>query len=225
MDLSCKMIFDASRVVPDRETQFAKICSSPGFLSALDQSGGSTAKALLQYGIAESEYSGNQEMMDKVHEMRSRIITNPQYHGARVIGAILFEATMDDEKTSWNVLTKADQCLMRLILKYSRMTIFLFLLLIVFLLILFLLIVLLVSGGGLNVLLALRSLGVSLLLAGPLTEPLGKLLGGSLGELVILLLPGGLEMLGSDDLPATFVELLPVIVGPGVWEVVRSEHL
>merc|ERR1719245_818577 len=93
---------------------------------------------------------------------------------------------------------------MRLILKYSRMTIFLFLLLIVFLLILFLLIVLLVSGGGLNVLLALRSLGVSLLL------------GGSLGELVILLLPGGLEMLGSDDLPATFVELLPVIVGPGV---------
>merc|ERR1719229_2093698 len=96
------------------------------------------------------------------------------------------------------------------------MTIFLFLLLIVFLLILFLLIVLLVSGCGLNVLLALRSFGVSLLLAGPLTEPLGKLLGGSLGELVILLLPGGLEMLGSDDLPATFVELLPVIVGPGV---------
>jgi len=51
----------------------------------------------LQYGVAESEYSGNEEMMDKVHEMRSRIITNPQYHGARVIGAILFEATMDRE--------------------------------------------------------------------------------------------------------------------------------
>merc|ERR1719225_2540555 len=96
------------------------------------------------------------------------------------------------------------------------MTIFLFLLLIVFLLILFLLIVLLVSGGGLNVLLALRSLRVSLILAGSLTKPLGQLLGGSLGELVVLLLPGGLQMLGSDDLPSTLVELLPVVVGPGV---------
>merc|ERR1712177_120055 len=96
------------------------------------------------------------------------------------------------------------------------MTIFLFLLLIVFLLILFLLIVLLVSGGGLNVLLALRSLGVALLLAGPLTKPLGNLLGGSLGELVVLLLPGGLEVLGSDNLPASLVQLLPVVVGPGV---------
>merc|ERR1712077_142217 len=95
---------------------------------------------------------------------------------------------------------------MRLILKYSRMTIFLFLLLIVFLLILFLLIVLLV----------IRGLGVSLLLAGPLTKPLGQLLGGSLGELVVLLLPGGLQVLGPDDLPSALVELLPVVVGPGV---------
>merc|ERR1719262_1920976 len=69
--------------------------SQPGFISALDQSGGSTPKALKQYGIEESEYSGEKEMMDKVHEMRTRIITNPKYHGGRVLGAILFEATMD----------------------------------------------------------------------------------------------------------------------------------
>merc|ERR1711936_677398 len=109
-------------------------------------------------------------------------------------------------KTSWNVGTKADQCLMRLILKYSSKTIFLFLLLIV----------LLVGGSSLNILLTLGSLRVSLLLAGSLTKPLGQLLGGSLGELVVLLLPGGLEMLGSDDLPSALVELLPVVVGPGV---------
>merc|ERR1712137_1383244 len=89
------MIFEASKAVSDKDMQWAKISNSPGFLSALDQSGGSTPKALLQYGIAESEYSGKDEMMDKVHEMRSRIITDPQYHGARVLGAILFEATMD----------------------------------------------------------------------------------------------------------------------------------
>merc|ERR1711973_393447 len=59
-------------------------------------------------------------------------------------------------------------------------------------------------------------LGVSLLLAGPLTKPLGQLLGGSLGELVVLLLPGGLQVLRPDDLPSALVELLPVVVGPGV---------
>merc|ERR1711936_1298930 len=97
------------------------------------------------------------------------------------------------------------------------MTIFLFLLLVIFLLILLLLfIVLLVSWSSLSILLTLWGLGVSLLLAGPLTKPLGQLLGGSLGELVVLLLPGGLEVLGSDNLPATLVQLLPVVVGPGV---------
>merc|ERR1711936_735501 len=97
------------------------------------------------------------------------------------------------------------------------MTIFLFLLLVIFLLILLLLfIVLLVSWSSLSILLTLWGLGVSLLLAGLLTKPLGQLLGGSLGELVVLLLPGGLEVLGSDDLPATLVQLLPVVVGPGV---------
>merc|ERR1712066_1187912 len=104
---------------------------------------------------------------------------------------------------------------MRLILKYS-MTIFLFLLLVVFLLIFPLLIVLLVSGSSLNILLSLWSLWVSLLLTGPLTKPLGQLLGWSLGELIVFLLPGSLEMFGSDHLPSTFVQLLPVVVGPGV---------
>merc|ERR1711884_409988 len=97
------------------------------------------------------------------------------------------------------------------------MTIFLFLLLVIFLLILLLFfIVLLVSGSSLCVLLTLWGLGVSLLLAGPLTKPLGQLLGGSLGELVVLLLPGGLQVLRPDDLPSALVELLPVVVGPGV---------
>merc|ERR1712090_113449 len=104
---------------------------------------------------------------------------------------------------------------MRLILKYSSKTITLFFLLIILLLVFFLLIVLLVGGSSLNILLTFRSLRVSFLLAGSLTKPLGQLLGGSLGELVVLLLPGGLQMLGSDDLPSTLVELLPVVVGPG----------
>lgn len=97
MDQSCEMIFRTSQVPTEKEYQMAKVSSQIGFLSALDQSGGSTPKALRLYGIEESEYSGDAQMMDKVHEMRTRIITNPKYHGARVIGAILFEATMDRE--------------------------------------------------------------------------------------------------------------------------------
>lgn len=95
MDESCKAIHDASRALKKKAFQMVKVASQPGFFSALDQSGGSTPKALKLYGIEESEYNGDAEMMDKVHEMRSRIIKNPQYHGGRVIGAILFEATMD----------------------------------------------------------------------------------------------------------------------------------
>merc|ERR1719281_585618 len=79
----------------DKELQFNKIANADGFFSALDQSGGSTPKALKIYGVEESEYSGEAEMMDKVHEMRTRIITNPKFNGRRTIGAILFEATMD----------------------------------------------------------------------------------------------------------------------------------
>ncbi len=76
------------------EQQTQKI-QSDGFIAALDQSGGSTPKALRQYGVAESEYSGDEQMFDKVHEMRTRIITSPSFGGNRLMGAILFEGTMD----------------------------------------------------------------------------------------------------------------------------------
>src|ERR1044071_8663538 len=79
------------------ETQAAKIRSTPGFIAALDQSGGSTPKALKLYGIEENTYSGEQQMMDLVHQMRTRIVTSPVFNGDRVAGAILFEATMDRE--------------------------------------------------------------------------------------------------------------------------------
>lgn len=73
----------------------AKIASGNGFIAALDQSGGSTPKALKGYGIEESAYSGEEEMFDLIHQMRSRIITSPAFTGDKVIGAILFERTMD----------------------------------------------------------------------------------------------------------------------------------
>ena len=76
-------------------TQLQKVASSGGFIAALDQSGGSTPKALKLYGIAESEYSGEAQMFDLVHAMRSRIVTSPAFDGRRVLGAILFEMTMD----------------------------------------------------------------------------------------------------------------------------------
>ena len=79
------------------EDMLDKVRSSTGFLAALDQSGGSTPKALLAYGIEESEYDGDDEMFDMVHAMRSRIITSPAFDGDRVLGALLFEKTMDRE--------------------------------------------------------------------------------------------------------------------------------
>jgi len=75
--------------------QFEKMKSGKGFIAALDQSGGSTPKALRLYGIAESEYSGEEQMFDLMHAMRSRIVTSPAFTGERVLGAILFEMTMD----------------------------------------------------------------------------------------------------------------------------------
>ena len=69
--------------------------SGKGFIAALDQSGGSTPKALSLYGIEESAYSGEQQMYDLVHQMRSRIMTNPAFNGDKVLAAILFEMTMD----------------------------------------------------------------------------------------------------------------------------------
>jgi len=74
---------------------YAKMKSGRGFIAALDQSGGSTPKALGLYGIDGSAYSGESEMFDLIHEMRSRIITSPSFSGDRVLGAILFEMTMD----------------------------------------------------------------------------------------------------------------------------------
>ena len=77
------------------EQQLNKIKNDPGFIAALDQSGGSTPKALKLYGIEEAEYSGEDQMFDLIHQMRSRIITNPAFNGSRIVGAIMFEQTMD----------------------------------------------------------------------------------------------------------------------------------
>ena len=77
------------------DQQKRKISTQPGFLAALDQSGGSTPKALLAYGIKEGAWSNDEEMFGLVHQMRSRIITCPSFNGDRILGAILFEGTMD----------------------------------------------------------------------------------------------------------------------------------
>ncbi|MFT5390762.1 MAG: fructose-bisphosphate aldolase class I [Gammaproteobacteria bacterium] len=82
--------------------QLEKIGTQDGFIAALDQSGGSTPKALMLYGVDESSYSGDAEMFDVVHAMRSRIITSPSFTGQRVLGAILFEDTMDREINGHN---------------------------------------------------------------------------------------------------------------------------
>ena len=72
-----------------------KIATGQGFIAALDQSGGSTPKALEQYGVPKDAYSTDDEMFDLVHQMRTRIITSPAFTGDRILGAILFEGTMD----------------------------------------------------------------------------------------------------------------------------------
>jgi fructose-bisphosphate aldolase, class I len=77
--------------------QAERIRRGNGFIAALDQSGGSTPKALKLYGVGEDAYSGEAEMYDRIHEMRTRIITSPAFTGDRIIGAILFENTMDRE--------------------------------------------------------------------------------------------------------------------------------
>jgi len=75
--------------------QASKVAGGDGFVAALDQSGGSTPKALRLYGIPEDAYSGDEQMFDLVHEMRTRIITSPGFDGDRIVAAILFENTMD----------------------------------------------------------------------------------------------------------------------------------
>src|ERR1700749_3811761 len=78
-----------------KEQQQRKIRMQPGFLAALDQSGGSTPKALAAYGIKEGAWANDDEMFALVHQMRARIITTPSFSGDRILGAILFEGTMD----------------------------------------------------------------------------------------------------------------------------------
>ena len=77
--------------------QHDKVRNAEGFIAALDQSGGSTPKALRLYGVPEDAYSSEAEMFDLVHAMRTRIMTSPSFDGRRILGAILFEMTMDRE--------------------------------------------------------------------------------------------------------------------------------
>src|SRR5437899_9314425 len=79
------------------QEQLKRIKNDDGFIAALDQSGGSTPKALKLYGIAEDAYSGDDEMFKLMHEMRARIIKSPAFNGDRILGAILFEKTMDSQ--------------------------------------------------------------------------------------------------------------------------------
>ncbi|MEC1387556.1 fructose bisphosphate aldolase [Aerococcus viridans] len=77
------------------QAQLERMSNAPGFIAALDQSGGSTPKALLAYGVAEDTYSNDDEMFAKVHEMRTRIMTSPAFTSDKILAAILFENTMD----------------------------------------------------------------------------------------------------------------------------------
>jgi fructose-bisphosphate aldolase class I len=79
------------------DQQLEKIRTRDGFIAALDQSGGSTPKALRLYGIEEAAWSSEDQMFDLIHQMRTRIITSPAFNGDRILGAILFEMTMDRE--------------------------------------------------------------------------------------------------------------------------------
>src|SRR5947208_3293534 len=92
------------------QQQFEKMRDGRGFIAALDQSGGSTPKALKNYGVDEDAYSNDEEMFRLMHEMRSRIIKSPAFNGDRILGAILFEDTMnrqiegrDSADYLWNV--------------------------------------------------------------------------------------------------------------------------
>ena len=79
------------------DDQLNKVRTADGFIAALDQSGGSTPKALKLYGVGEDAYNNDDEMFAAVHAMRTRIIKSPSFNGDRILGAILFENTMDRE--------------------------------------------------------------------------------------------------------------------------------
>ena len=85
------------KTVTNFNQQLEKIKNEPGFIAALDQSGGSTPKALANYGVDASAYGSDDEMFDVIHAMRTRIVTSPVFNGDRIMGAILFENTMDRE--------------------------------------------------------------------------------------------------------------------------------
>ena len=84
----------------NQSEMMAKMEQGDGFIAALDQSGGSTPKALSGYGVEEGAWSNDEEMFDLIHKMRSRIITSPSFGSGKVIGAILFERTMDGTSTA-----------------------------------------------------------------------------------------------------------------------------
>lgn len=86
----------------DRDDQLAKVRKEEGFIAALDQSGGSTPKALKLYGVDESTYANEEEMFDLVHAMRCRICESPAFTGERILGAILFEMTLDRDVAGKN---------------------------------------------------------------------------------------------------------------------------
>src|SRR6266699_2875480 len=86
---------DVMKSMDLNEQQLQQMKTHPGFIAALDQSGGSTPKALALYGIKEGAWSNEDEMFAIVHQMRTRMITSPSFNGKRIIGAILFENTMD----------------------------------------------------------------------------------------------------------------------------------
>jgi fructose-bisphosphate aldolase class I len=86
-----------SRVIAMNEEQRNEMATRRGFIAALDQSGGSTPHALALYGIKDHSWADDDEMFDLVHQMRTRVITSPSFTGERIIGAILFEDTMDRE--------------------------------------------------------------------------------------------------------------------------------
>src|ERR1700722_1700604 len=77
------------------EKMLQQSSSKKGFLAALDQSGGATPGALPQYGVPDSDYHGDAEMFQRMHEMRVRVMTAPSFSGDKIIGAILFEGTMN----------------------------------------------------------------------------------------------------------------------------------
>jgi fructose-bisphosphate aldolase class I len=87
------------RLVPEygsvNTTQYEKVRTGRGFFAALDQSGGSTPKALAEYGVERDRYSSDTEMFDLVHVMRTRVLTSPAFDGSRILAAILFEQTME----------------------------------------------------------------------------------------------------------------------------------